>query len=134
LALWRAAKDFPKERWPLESLQNGYMRHRNTRAVLGVNTLMLERQATNAAVQNNWAALALLLETNLARAHQLARQVYDRDTNNFAFVSTYAWSLHVQGKSAEALKLMETLKPAELEDPSVAGYIVQAGRPLEFKL
>jgi tetratricopeptide (TPR) repeat protein len=120
--LWRVAKDFPKERWPLDSLQNGYMRHRNTRGVLEVTTLLLERQPTNAAVQNNWAALALLLQTNLTRAHELARQVYDRDTNNFAFVSTYAWSLHVQGKTAEALKIIETLKPSELEDPSLAGY------------
>lgn len=120
--LWRAAKDFPKERWPLESLQNGYLRQRNTRGVLDVNAFMLERQPTNAAAQNNWAALALLLNTNLTRAHELARQVYERGTNNFAFVSTYAWSLHVQGKPAEALQLMETLKPAELNDPSVAGY------------
>jgi predicted Zn-dependent protease len=121
-ALWRAVKEFPTERWPLESLQNGYMRHRNTRGVLEVNALMLERQPTNAAVQNNWAALALLLETNLTRAHEVARQVYERGTNNYAFASTYAWSLHVQGKSAEALQIIETLKPAELEDPSVAGY------------
>ena len=120
--LWRAAKDFPKERWPLESLQNGFLRHRNTRGVLEVNALMLERQPTNIVAQNNWASLALLLNTNVARAHEIARQVYDRGTNNFAFVSTYAWSLHVQGKSAEALKLMDTLKPAELNDPSVAGY------------
>ncbi len=120
--LWRAAKDFPQERWPLESLQNGYLRQRHTRGVLEVNTFLLERQPTNAAAQNNWAALALLLNTNLPRAHDLARQVYDRGTNNFAFASTYAWSLQVQGKTAEALRIMETLSPAMLKDPSVAGY------------
>jgi hypothetical protein len=38
------------------------------------------------------------------------------------FVSTYAFSLHVQGRSAEGLKLIETLKPARLDDPSVASY------------
>ena len=130
--LWRAAKDFPKERWPLESLQNGFLRQRHTRGVLEVNALMLERQPTNIVAQNNWASLALLLNTNVVRAHELARQVYERGTNNFAFVSTYAWSLHVQGKSAEALKLMDTLQPAELNDPSVAGYygaiLVAAGQ------
>ncbi len=130
--LWRAAKDFPKERWPLESLQNGFLRQRHTRGVLDVNALLLERQPTNIVAQNNWASLALLLNTNVARAHEVARQVYDRGTNNFAFVSTYAWSLHVQGKSAEALKLMDTLQPAELNDPSVAGYygaiLVAAGQ------
>lgn len=120
--LWRAAKQFPQERWPLESLQGNYARLRRTSGLFDVCTLMLERQPTNVVVQNNWANLAFLLNTNVARAHQLARQVYERGTNNFAFVSTYAWSLHLQGKTAEALQIMETLKPAELENPSVASY------------
>ena len=120
--LWRAAKGFPKERWPIDSLQNGYMRTRNTHGLYELNAFALERQPTNFFAQNNWATLSFLLGTNLAKAHQLARQVYERDTNNFAFVSTYAYSLHLQGRSAEALKTMETLKPAELEDPSVASY------------
>ncbi len=120
--LWRAAREFPKERWPIDALQNGYVRMRNTRGLYDLNTFMLERQPTNSFAQNNWATLSLLLQTNLPKAHQLARQVYDRDTNNFAFVSTYAFSLHVQGRSAEGLKLIETLKPAMLEDPSVASY------------
>jgi len=120
--LWRAAKDFPKERWPVESLGSSYTRMRNARGLFELNTLLLERDATNAVVQNNWATLALLLRTNTAKAHELARQVYERDTNNYGFVSTYAWSLHVQGKTAEGLKIMETLKPAQLEDPSVASY------------
>jgi predicted Zn-dependent protease len=120
--LWRAAREFPKERWPIESLQNNYARLRNTRALLETTALMLEQQPSNPVPQNNWAALALLLNTNLAKAHQLARQVYDRDTNNFAYVSTYAWSLHKQGKTTEALKLMETIDPRELANPSVASY------------
>ncbi len=120
--LWRAAKDFPKERWPLDSLQSGYTRQRNTRGLYELNAFVLERQPTNSFAQNNWATLSLLLQTNLPKAHQLARQVYDRDTNNFAFVSTYAFSLHLQGRSADGLKLIETLKPAALDDPSVASY------------
>jgi tetratricopeptide (TPR) repeat protein len=120
--LWRAARQFPQERWPLESLQGSYARLRRTRGLFDVYTLMLERQPTNATAQNNWATLAFLLQTNVAKAHQLARQVYERDTNNFGFVSTYAWSLHLQGKTAQALAIIETLKPSELEHPSVASY------------
>jgi tetratricopeptide (TPR) repeat protein len=120
--LWRAAKDFPKEGWPLESLHNGYMRHRNTAGVMAVNVLTLERDPNNVAAQNNWASTALLLNTNLTRAHELARKVYEHTPNHYAFASTYAWSLQVQGKSAEALKIMETLKPEELNHPALAGY------------
>jgi tetratricopeptide (TPR) repeat protein len=120
--LWRAAKQFPQERWPLESLQGNYARLRRTSGLFDVWTVMLDRQPTNAVVQNNWANLAFLLQTNVAKAHQLARQVYERNTNNFAFVSTYAWSLHLQGKTTEALEVIETLKTPELEHPSVASY------------
>lgn len=130
--LWRAAKEFPKERWPLESLQSIYLRLGNTPGLLEVNALALERQPANAAAQNNWAALALLLNTNLNRAHEVARQVYERNTNNFAFVSTYAWSLRQQGRGGDALKLMEILPAAQLGDPSVAGYygvlLLEAGQ------
>ena len=120
--LWRAAKAFPKERWPIDSLQNGYARMRNTHGLYELNRFMLERQPTNSFAQNNWATLSLLLRTNLPKAHEFARQVYDLNTNNFAFVSTYAFSLHIQGRTAEGLKLMQTLKPAQLEDPSMASY------------
>ena len=120
--LWRAARAFPQERWPLDSLQNGYAGMRNTRGLFEVNELLLTRQPTNAIVQNNWATLALLLQTNLARAHALAQQLQARDTNNPGFVSTYAYSLHVQGRSAEALAMMQTLPAKELESPALASY------------
>lgn len=120
--LWRTVKDFPAERWPVEALQNSYVQTRNTRGLYEINTLMLDRQPTNVLAQNNWATLAFLLDTNLTKAHQLAREVYQHDTNNFGFVSTYAYSLHLQGRTAEALKVIETLQPAELENPSVASY------------
>ena len=120
--LWRAAKQFPRERWPIDALQNRYARSRSARGLFDVSTLLLERQPTNTVAQNNWATLALLLHTNVPKAHQFARQVYDRNTNHYGFVSTYAFSLHLQGKTAEALKMMETLKPAELENPALASY------------
>ena len=120
--LWRAARQFPQERWPLESLQGNYARLGRTSGLFEVFSFILERQPTNAVVQNNWANLAFLLQTNVAKAHQLARQVYERDTNNFAFVSTYAWSLHLQGNTREALDIIETLESSKLEHPSVASY------------
>jgi hypothetical protein len=82
----------------------------------------MDRESTNAMVMNNYANVALLLQTNTARAHELAKRVYDLQTNNSVFLSTYAWSLHLQGKSAEALQVMERIPAGQLGDPSVAGY------------
>ena len=36
--------------------------------------------------------------------------------------TTYAYSLHVRGKTKEAIATLETLKPETLEDPPVALY------------
>jgi predicted Zn-dependent protease len=120
--LWRAAKEFPKERWPIDALQNGYMRLGNTRALYELTRLAREHQPANVFAQNTWTILSLLLNTNLAQAHPMAKQVHERDAKNPAFATTYAYSLHLQGKTAEALKVMESLSPAQLEEPSIAMY------------
>jgi tetratricopeptide (TPR) repeat protein len=120
--LWRAARQFPKEHWPLESLQTFYVRTKSARGLYDVNTLLLDRQPSNPIVQNNWATLGLLLQTNTAKAHEFAKQVYAKGTNNSGFVSTHAWSLHLQGQTAAGLKIIETLPAADLENTAVAGY------------
>jgi hypothetical protein len=38
------------------------------------------------------------------------------------FASTYAFSLHLQKKDSEALRIMRQLNPADLGQPAVAGY------------
>ena len=51
----------------------------------------------------------MLLQAWEKKPHELAREVYQKGTNNSAFVSTYAYSLLVQQKAGEALKIMEDL-------------------------
>jgi len=120
--LWRVARGFPNERWAIDALSAGYARQRNTRGLYAVYSLLMERDSANTVAQNNCAALSFLLHTNIAQAHQVAGRVYHADTNNYGFISTYAWSLHLQGHTAEALKLMERIDAAHLGDPSVASY------------
>ncbi len=68
--------------------------------------------------------IGFLLQTNVAKAHQLAGEIYQREPRNSGFLSTRAYSLHLQGKDDEAIKLFQNLKPAELENPSTAAYYV----------
>jgi predicted Zn-dependent protease len=65
---------------------------------------------------------ALLLDAKELKPHDLARQLYQQDPTNSSFAATYAFSLYVQGKNTEALKVLRQLKPQELESPSIAGY------------
>ncbi len=73
-------------------------------------------------MKNNLAMTALLLDTREFKPYDLAREVYQTSPTNASYVSTYAFSLYLQGKNAEALKVMRTLKPGELQEPSIAGY------------
>ena len=58
---------------------------------------------------NNLAVTAMLLEAWERKPHELAREVYQKGPTNSAFVSTYAYSLLVQQKAGEALKIIEEL-------------------------
>ena len=73
-------------------------------------------------MKNNLAMTALLLDAKELKPHDLAREEYQKAPTNAAYNSTYAFSPQLQEKNAEALKVFQTLKPKELEDPSIAGY------------
>jgi Flp pilus assembly protein TadD len=82
----------------------------------------LKRSPSDLGIKNNLAMTALLLDAQELNPHTIAREVYQQAPTNAAFISTYAFSLHMQKKDAEALKVIEQLKPQELQDPSIAGY------------
>ena len=73
-------------------------------------------------MQNNFAQLSLLLNLNTDRGQKAAREVYEKDPKNPAFVSTYAFALHAAGDSKKAQKILETLSPEQLRKPEIAAY------------
>lgn len=120
--LWTVAENFPAQNWALESLNRFYEANRNTPGLLRVFQAKLKKNPADNLVKNNVAMLSLLLNTNVADANLLAEQAYKSEPKNWGFLSTYAYSLHAQGKTADALKLFQTLSPAELERPTIATY------------
>jgi Flp pilus assembly protein TadD len=78
-----------------------------------------------------------LLEANELKPHELAREAYELAPTNASYASTYAYSLLLQQKGADALKVIEQLKPQELAHPAIAGYyaiILKAtGNPAKAK-
>ncbi|MCW5553474.1 MAG: hypothetical protein KIS67_15110 [Verrucomicrobiae bacterium] len=120
--LWRIAERFPTQHWTLRELDRLYVGRGDTRGQNRVYAAMLARFPNDLALKNNVAATSLLLNLNPTRAHELARQVYEAEKTNAVFVSTYAFALHVQGKTDEGVKLMQTLPETELQQPSIAAY------------
>jgi Flp pilus assembly protein TadD len=82
----------------------------------------LKRTPGNLALKNNLAMTAMLLDAKELKPHDLAREVYQQAPTNSSFAATYAFSLYLQGKKPEALKVMQQIRPQDLENPSIAGY------------
>jgi predicted Zn-dependent protease len=120
--LWHIYQRMPAEKWVLRELDRRYSASGNTRGLHRVYTTLERTAPTNAMVQNNLAATSLLLTTNLPKAHELAREVYQRFPDNATIASTFAFSLHQQGRAAEALEVLEKLPADLLEKAPVALY------------
>jgi predicted Zn-dependent protease len=120
--LWQVAQRFPKERWALRELERLYSADGNTRGLNRVYSTMDSCGPKNFAVQNNLAATSLLLKLNLPKAHELAKEVFAQHPDQPIVISTYAFSLHLQGHTKDGLAALRKLKPEALEAPPVALY------------
>jgi predicted Zn-dependent protease len=121
-ALWLVVERHPGERWALQALSEFYLARGDTRGLQRVYSKALEYNPSDYAARNNLASVMLLLNVQPQRAHELAREAWSRATTNAAFAATYAWSLHVQGRTAEGLRVFEGLPRDRLEIPGVALY------------
>jgi predicted Zn-dependent protease len=120
--LWTIVNQYPQEKWAAQSLTQALFAGGQTRSLMRLFNQELKRTPSDLVAKNNLAMSALLLDAKELKPHDLAREVYQQSPTNSSFAATYAFSLYVQGKSAEALKVMRQLKPQDLENPSIAGY------------
>jgi tetratricopeptide (TPR) repeat protein len=120
--LWATYKRRPSEEWAIRVLLQDYGRENDTAGLYRAFKALLEKHAQSVELKNNVAALGLLLGEDIPRSTQLAREVYDSEKTNAVLASTYAFALHTQGKTAEALTLLEAFPESELQRPEIALY------------
>ena len=118
--LWKLLeRPYPPD-WVFTALESRYMARLDSDSL---NKLWHRRQEIDPSDMmnsNNLALVSLLRGEKMDTAHKMAADVYVSDKTNPFFVSTYAYSLHRQGKSQEALKVLSALSPEQLRDPSTA--------------
>ncbi len=133
--LWTITNRFPKELLTIETLRQHDAQQRNTMGLHRVYAAICANDPTNALAKNDFVLLSLLLNLQTAKAQELAQKNFNSARTNAAFVSAYAYSLHLKGKTDEALKLFGSLKEGELDQPAVATYygvvLAAAGKPAE---
>jgi Flp pilus assembly protein TadD len=112
---------YPSEQWALKELTQILFASGSTGPLLEVFGQASDRNPSDLSLKNNLAWMALLVNAQGWKPNDLAREVYQKSPTNSHFASTYAFSLHLLHKDAEALKVLEKLNPADLENPSIAG-------------
>ncbi|HLH56762.1 MAG TPA: hypothetical protein VKY92_24465 [Verrucomicrobiae bacterium] len=120
--LEKIASEFPAEKWAATSLMSRLYSSGNTR---DLQEFLRKRNATDPSdvlVKNNLANLCLLRRSELDKAHRLAKEAHQAAPNDPFFSSTYAYSLLLQKRYDEALKVMGAIKREYLQIPSVAAY------------
>src|SRR5207245_1842238 len=121
-ALWLIANKYPSRRWALQSLYEAYLAQGNTAKKKEVYAAIVRLDPNDLVAKNNLAVVFFLLNTDLETAHTLARDIHQAEPKNAAFASTYAFSLHLQGKTQEGLEILKGLNEQDLKNPNVALY------------
>ncbi len=120
--LWRIVQYFPRERWARQNLERRYFVTGNTAKLKQLYARQLTFSPQDISLKNNLAATLLLLKSNLPQACRLAKEVYAQRPDDPIVVSTYAYSLHLQGRTRDGVAALEKLKPESLAEPSTALY------------
>jgi hypothetical protein len=120
--LWAIATHYPDETLIMESLSDRLYIEGKTSSLMALYKIEVEHDSHDLISKNNLAMTALLLESWDVRPYELSREVYRAGPTNVDFASTYAYSLLLQRKSADSLKVMEKLTPDQLESPNAAAY------------
>ena len=120
-AWWLIANGHENAKEALTALQRLYKSKQNSHGLLRVAKRALELNPADLVAANNCASLGLLL-TGDSAARRLATKLHKENPSNAIFSTTYAFALFTEGKTNDALKMMETLKDAQLRHPAVAAY------------
>jgi predicted Zn-dependent protease len=119
--LWLAIeKDPSMRREALDNLRRIYRGSGDTAKLYEVLERLHGISPDEAPITADLARLGLDLEKNVERAHQLAKEAFDRAPNETSCAVTYAFSLYRLGRDAEALAIIQTLSPEQLHDAHLA--------------
>jgi predicted Zn-dependent protease len=120
--LEQIVEKFPQERWAQHALELQYLASGSTQKLLQFYSRLFARFPQEDGLKNNLAAVSLLLNTNVPQACRWAEEVYAGRTNDLIVVSTYAFALHLQGRTLDGLVAMSQLDDKQLQQPEAALY------------
>ena len=118
--LWIRVQENPTmRREALDNLRQLYRATDETTKLHAVLERLHESSPNEEPITAELARLGLNLGENTEKSHQLAKEAYDRAPNDIDCAVTYAFSLNRLGKNADALDIVQSLPPEQLNDHAV---------------
>ncbi len=113
---------FPKEKWAADQLIAQLYAAGDSKGLAALLGKIHASNPSDTKTKQSLAILSLLRKSDLDNAHRLALEAYQSLPADPAVLCTYAYSLLLQNKSDEAVKIVNELKPEALKVPSLAVY------------
>lgn len=120
--LWALTKFPQTRREALQNLYQRYSRNLDSNALYRVMSQLSELDPGNLDVQNNLVQISLLLNINTDQSRKRAAEIYRKQPENPAYASTYAYALFSNGKTGEAVRVMQALPDEARREPAIATY------------
>lgn len=121
-SLWALLEQSPGNQRAIETLSLRYLEKHDTPGLRRIAVHQVKSDPADEDAQNNLAIASLLLGVESDRAMRIAKELYGKHPENAAYASTYAFALHCATRTAEGLRVLESLPPKRLEDPAIATY------------
>jgi tetratricopeptide (TPR) repeat protein len=122
--LWVHAQENPAmRREALENLRRLYRAKNETTKLYRVLQRLHESSPNEASIAADLARLGLNLGEDTGSCHRLAKEAYDREPNDSDCALTYGFSLNRLGRNPEAVAIVQSLPPEQLNDVHAAVYV-----------
>ncbi len=120
--LWAVARGSKDSRWALDILYRRYAASGSTRNLHQVVSRIHEIDPDERWATNNLVNLSFLLGLNVDQGIKMADDLFAQNPQDPAIASTYAYALHLRGRTPEALEIMKSLGEDRLHEPEYAAY------------
>lgn len=112
--------EFPREKWAVGTLVAKLHDAGETQELEALLSELFAADPDDLDLKASLARVCLLRKNDLPAAHRLAKEAYDATPDDPVVISTYAYSLLLQGRRDEAMSVLDKLKPQALQIPWVA--------------
>ncbi len=126
---WALLDKFPRERWVSAALEQQCYKTGDTEGLRRIYKQLITVFPDDAGFKNNLAYTSLLLRKEQVQAETYAAKLHNQSPDDAPVASTYAFALHLRGRDAQALAVMQKLNHTLLEKPELAlhyGILLQA--------